>query len=76
MAFFMVPIMIAGEQARAAEADAASPGEGEGAVIVQGRPDTREGELVYVPQAGGRAIPARIVGPCFYDPEGQRQHVD
>ena len=43
-------------------------------VVEAGR--AREGELVYVPQAGGRAIPARIVGPCFYDPEGQRQHVD
>ena len=43
-------------------------------VVEAGR--AREGELVYVPQAGGRAIPARIVGPCFYDPEGQRQNVD
>ena len=36
----------------------------------------REGELVYVPLAGGRSIPARITGPCFYDPKGQRQNVD
>jgi len=43
-------------------------------VVEAGR--AREGELVYVPQVGGRAIPARIVGPCFYDPEGQRQNVD
>ena len=36
----------------------------------------REGEMVYVPLADGRSIPARVVGPCFYDPKGQRQNVD
>lgn len=46
ISFFVVPILVTAERVRAGEADAASPGQGEGAVIVQGS-DAREGELVW-----------------------------
>ena len=43
-------------------------------VVKGGR--AREGDLVYVPLAGGRSIVARIARPSFYDPKGDRQNVD
>lgn len=35
----------------------------------------RMGETVYCPLADGRVIAAEIVSPVFYDPKGERQHV-
>ncbi|AMC99623.1 sarcosine oxidase subunit alpha family protein [Halomonas chromatireducens] len=35
----------------------------------------RMGETVYLPTADGKAHAAEIVGPVFYDPKGERQHV-
>ena len=43
-------------------------------VVKGGR--AREGDLVYVPLAGGRSIAARIASTSFYDPKGDRQNVD
>ena len=43
--------------------------------LVEGGRD-RMGQTVYVPLARGRPVAARIADPCFYDPEGARQHVE
>ena len=44
------------------------------AVVKGGR--ARQGGTVYVPLDDGRNLPARVTGPVFYDPEGERQNVD
>ena len=44
------------------------------AVVRGGR--ARQGETVYVPLEDGSNIRARVTGPVFYDPEGERQNVD
>ena len=44
------------------------------AVVKGGR--ARQGETVYVPLEDGRNLRARITGPVFYDPKGERQNVD
>ncbi|MGJ7462195.1 sarcosine oxidase subunit alpha family protein [Halomonas sp. MA07-2] len=36
---------------------------------------SRMGETVYLPMADGKTHAAEIVGPIFYDPKGERQHV-
>ncbi|WP_416138423.1 sarcosine oxidase subunit alpha family protein [Halomonas sp. HK25] len=36
---------------------------------------SRMGETVYLPMADGQTHAAEIVGPIFYDPKGERQHV-
>ena len=44
------------------------------AVVKGGR--ALKGGTVYVPLADGRNLKARVTGPVFYDPEGERQNVD
>ena len=44
------------------------------AVVKGGR--ARHGETVYVPLEDGRNLRARVTGPVFYDPQGERQNVD
>ena len=44
------------------------------AVVRGGR--ARHGETVYVPLEDGRNLRARVTGPVFYDPQGERQNVD
>ena len=44
------------------------------AVVKGGR--ARQGETVYVPLEDGRNLRARVTGPVFYDPQGDRQNVD
>ncbi|MCG6658783.1 sarcosine oxidase subunit alpha family protein [Halomonas campisalis] len=36
---------------------------------------SRMGQTVYLPMADGKTHAAEIVGPIFYDPKGERQHV-
>ncbi|MCP3868395.1 MAG: sarcosine oxidase subunit alpha [Gammaproteobacteria bacterium] len=43
------------------------------ALVQGGR--SRIGEIVHIPLAEGRVIPARISDPVFYDPDGERQNV-
>ena len=43
------------------------------AVLQGGR--ERMGERVYLPMAGGSTHEAEVVSPVFYDPKGERQHV-
>ena len=42
----------------------------------QGRPRPHGQRRPRVPTPTGRSIPARIASPAFYDPEGEKQHVD
>ena len=44
------------------------------AVVRGGR--ARHGETVYVPLEDGRNLRAKVTGPVFYDPQGERQNVD
>lgn len=37
---------------------------------------SRYGETVYLPQANGQIYEAEICSPIFYDPKGERQHVE
>ena len=43
------------------------------AMVKRGR--QRTGQILYAPLADGRIVPATVVNPVFYDPQGVRQNV-